>query len=548
MTAALVWLAVTAAELPLVTQVEQQPLGAQAVRIAEALDYLGAPLPAQVKDGLRAARSPEEIQKLLDPQCLVGVEINPEQRVKVRQGPAAPTLDENGWRTFLVKVANAAGTTAELKVESPHAAPIYKRSSGSPKPSSSIPADAPSQRWMDAELYGKPPLAPRCRASRSSTACCSCIAGTARWRRAPSWRAIQARGQAAFSVGQGTQDLGFRSELDVLFTCRTSSDVQLRVRDTDGSPVTASFTIRDAAGRVYPAPAKRLAPDFFFHAQVYRKDGESVRLPAGRYVVEARRGPEYLVEESQLKRARGRRKVTAHVQLRRWIDPARAGWVSGDHHIHAAGCAHYEDPTQGVSPKDMWRHVLGEDLKVGCSLTWGPCFYFQKRYFTGKVDALSTDRYVMRYDLEVSGWSSHRAGHLVLLRLKDQDYPGPRCSRTGRRWGSMSSAGPRRRARSPGPRTAAGAWPSRARSCPTTRAPLRRHRRQRIHRAGHAPGAWSGGKPVPAVDFMRTVDTPYTWELNMWYQTLNAASARAPAARPISRASTASASAWGART
>jgi hypothetical protein len=30
------------------------------------------------------------------------------------------------------------------------------------------------------------------------------------------------------------------------------------------------------------------------------------------------------------------------------------------------------------------------------------------------------------------------------------------------------------------------------------------------------------GNPVPAVDFLSTVDTPYPWELNIWYQTLNA--------------------------
>jgi hypothetical protein len=30
------------------------------------------------------------------------------------------------------------------------------------------------------------------------------------------------------------------------------------------------------------------------------------------------------------------------------------------------------------------------------------------------------------------------------------------------------------------------------------------------------------GRLVPAVDFMSTVDTPYVWELNMWYHTLNA--------------------------
>jgi hypothetical protein len=30
------------------------------------------------------------------------------------------------------------------------------------------------------------------------------------------------------------------------------------------------------------------------------------------------------------------------------------------------------------------------------------------------------------------------------------------------------------------------------------------------------------GKLVPAVDFISTVDTPYVWELNIWYHTLNA--------------------------
>jgi len=37
----------------------------------------------------------------------------------------------------------------------------------------------------------------------------------------------------------------------------------------------------------------------------------------------------------------------------------------------------------------MYRHCQGEDLKVGCNLTWGPCFDFQKKFFTGKDDAVS---------------------------------------------------------------------------------------------------------------------------------------------------------------
>ena len=52
---------------------------------------------------------------------------------------------------------------------------------------------------------------------------------------------------------------------------------------------------------------------------------------------------------------------------------------SGDHHIHAAGCAHYTKPSEGVHAPDMMLHIVGEDLKVGCNLTWGPCFDYQKQ-------------------------------------------------------------------------------------------------------------------------------------------------------------------------
>jgi hypothetical protein len=77
----------------------------------------------------------------------------------------------------------------------------------------------------------------------------------------------------------------------------------------------------------------------------------------------------------------------------------------------------------GVTPKDMFRHILGEDLNVGCVLSWGPCWYFQKQFFEGKVNSLSQKDYLMRYDVEVSGFPSQHAGHLCLLRLKEDDYP-----------------------------------------------------------------------------------------------------------------------------
>jgi len=180
----------------------------------------------------------------------------------------------------------------------------------------------------------------------------------------------------SFDVGQGTQDLGFRNEVSLLFDCQPAQNLSLQVLDENGKPTTAGFEIRDHLGRVYPSQAKRLAPDFHFHPQVYRADGESVKLPNGTYQVKFYRGPESLTQIRTVK-IDGQNK-TESFKVKRWIDPSLMGWWSGDHHIHAAGCAHYTNPTEGVHAPDIMRHCLGEDLKVGANLTWGPCFDYQK--------------------------------------------------------------------------------------------------------------------------------------------------------------------------
>src|SRR5947209_6149120 len=65
-------------------------------------------------------------------------------------------------------------------------------------------------------------------------------------------------------------DIGFRSQMAVLFNALPAMPLKLNVRDENGLPTVAAFTIRDSSGRLYPNPAKRLAPDFFFQPQVYR--------------------------------------------------------------------------------------------------------------------------------------------------------------------------------------------------------------------------------------------------------------------------------------
>jgi hypothetical protein len=482
-----------------------QPLAAQAGRIVETLDHLGAPLPAAERKALAEAGNDMEkgaarIESILDRHSLFLVTINPESRVKVAAGPAKPELVEAGWRTFLVKVTNEAGVTAPLNITSPNAAPL-----------ANSPKEQVLNRWLQILPYTEQPL----RKPLSGLPLEYRVVSL--YSRDPGKR----EARISFNVGQGTQEQGFRSDLDVLFDAKPALKVTLGVRDVDGKPCMAAFTVRDAAGRVYPSQAKRLAPDFAFHPQVYRKDGESLKLAPGVYTFEVTRGPEYIPVTSKITVSPGG-STPARFRLRRWIDPAKDGWYSGDHHIHAAGCAHYTNPTEGVLAADMMRHCLGEDLKVGCNLTWGPCFDFQKQFFTGAVDKVSQYPYLLRYDVEVSGFGSHQSGHLCLLRLKEQIYPGgaskdhwPTLCLNTLKWAKAQGAvvGP-----------AHSGW---GLEVPTSDLPNYvvppyngiGANEYIVDVTHEVPGP--DGKPVPAVDFLSTVDTPYVWELNMWYQTLN---------------------------
>jgi hypothetical protein len=192
----------------------------------------------------------------------------------------------------------------------------------------------------------------------------------------------------------------------------------------------------------------------------------------------------------------------------------KLGWHSADHHIHAAGCSHYDSPTEGVDPKDMWRQTLGEDLNLGANLAWGPSWYHQKTFFTGKDHPLSDSKNIMRNDVEVSGFPSSHSGHIVLLRIKEDDYPGT---------------------------TQIEQWPS-------WTAPVLSWAKAQDGVVGYAHSGW-GLEPIQPtnklpnyilpkmdgiganeyvvtvtqglVDFFSAGDTPAPWELNMYYHTLN---------------------------
>ncbi len=528
---------VSAADIDVVPKVERQPFVAATERLVQALDLVGAPLSGSDQAALKAAmqetdarKCAEAIQNVLDPHCLAQVTINPESRVSAKEGPVAKELMQQGWRTFIVKVHNEAGITPQLRVESPQSAPTYELGRGPrerPQTEQKLLTAAESaNRFLDIEVFGKQPLKPE-------------LSGlNVEYRIVQLYSRDVGRREATlvFNVGQGTQDLGFRSEVPILFHSVPSVEVVLGVRDHDGTPTTAAFTIRDKSGRVYPNPARRLAPDFFFHNQIYRADGESVHLAPGEYVFEVGRGPEYIIEKHAVQVPDGVVSTRQSFNLTRWIHPKERGWFSGDHHVHAAGCKHYDSPTEGVSPADMMRHILGEDLNIGCVLSWGPCWYTQKQYFEGKVNALSRPNYLMRYDVEVSGFPSSHAGHLCLLRLKEDDYPGttlleewPSWTLPVLKWGKDQGAVVGYSHSGWGlalPDYAADGSRLDPINYPNRKPPAGRAADKLPDYAMPPFDGIGANEYIVTVahdvcHFISAVDTPAIWELNIWYHTLN---------------------------
>jgi hypothetical protein len=539
--------------LPVINDVEAQPLFAQALRLKDALTFLGSSLSDKDQQRLSALEHRPQhddvskaIQQILDPYCLAMVSINPESRVKVQRGPAPARLMQDGWVSYLVKVHNEAGITAALQVESANAAaPLYPSSYTARVPEKrKLTAGQVANRFLEMQLYRNPPLLPRLSGLKLEYVVLQIYSKTDGKREA----------EISFHAGQGTQDIGFRNSIPVLFNITKPVKVIFQVKDDDGSPATASFIISDGIERVlpdsadisktdfrlsaaqrqywesnkapamlkgiYPLPSRRVAaydkyPDFFFQPQVYRADGEHVLLPPGKFSVHFTRGPEYILQEKELIVPKGKPDFQASFRLKRWINMAKLGWYSADHHVHAAGCSHYESPEEGVKPTDMWRQAVGEDLNVAAVLAWGPGWYHQKNYFTGEVSSLSTSRNVMRYDIEVSGFPSSHAGHIVLLRLKEDDYPGT---------SSIED------------------WPS-------WTLPVFTWAKSQNAVTGYAHSGWGlepqeSTKGLPnyitpkmdgiganeyvvtvtknVVDFYSAGDTPLPWEMNMWYHTLNA--------------------------
>jgi hypothetical protein len=184
--------------LPLVTEVEPGPLREQCRRLVQVLhgtlpDATERKLTEAVGSDKAPEDLPEIVQKLLDPHCLIAVSINPESRVKAARGPHSAELVRGRETLVLIKVFNEAGVTHGLKLSGDQ---LGKGSDG--------------RGWLEARVATTPPLRRTLSGQKLEYVVLRLQAREAGKREAT----------LKFDVGQGTQDLGFRGEVPVLFTVR----------------------------------------------------------------------------------------------------------------------------------------------------------------------------------------------------------------------------------------------------------------------------------------------------------------------------------------
>jgi len=189
--------------LPVVEDVEWGPFRKQCRQLIQTLDKSNSALPAKTVSQLKALldRMPDDpaaaasaVQKVLDAHCLIAVNINAESRVKAARGPAEIQLQLDQPTMVLLKIQNEGGVTHALRL---YGAELVRGDERGP------------DRWLEAALVKEPfpteltgrrleyrllRLTPRQSGKREAT--------------------------FQFDVGQGTQDLGYRAEVPILFSVR----------------------------------------------------------------------------------------------------------------------------------------------------------------------------------------------------------------------------------------------------------------------------------------------------------------------------------------
>lgn len=168
------------------------PEGAGAVASTER----AAPAPGAADKPASPPAAPSDPVLPEESQALLTISISPESRVKASAGDATPLLKQGAWTEFPITIENAARMTAPLIIES------EQEMDGD--------GDTARDRWLKIELQPAGPLTGALHEERTLRL----------WSRDHGKRAAILHANA----GQGTQDLGFRSDVLITFDIAPSDE------------------------------------------------------------------------------------------------------------------------------------------------------------------------------------------------------------------------------------------------------------------------------------------------------------------------------------
>ncbi len=200
------------------------------------------------------------------------------------------------------------------------------------------------------------------------------------------------------------------------FRCPTGT-LRLKIQDqAAGKPTVARVSLQQDRGKFFALPGAL----YRMHrgtGHFYCDQSAELTLPAGKYRLRAFRGPEYKTAGQELTIQPGQT-LDLTVEMARWTHAAKAGWHSGENHIHA----NYGYGQWYNTPQTMLSQCAGEDLNV-CNFmvansdTDG---VFDRAFFRGRPDPLSGPETILYWNQE---FRSTLWGHMTLVNLRQVVEP-----------------------------------------------------------------------------------------------------------------------------
>jgi hypothetical protein len=221
-----------------------------------------------------------------------------------------------------------------------------------------------------------------------------------------------AAGATALMVRDRTNGEESAVRFDRMDYRRPTGTLRLSIVDAAGKkPTVARVSLKEDKGN-YHAPAGVLHRSLRGKGHFYCDGTAELTVPAGSYRLTGYRGPEYVVASRAITIEAGKVAEVA-VELERWVHLAKAGWYSGELHIHA----NYGYGTWYNTPETMRQQCVGEDLNV-CNFMVANSdadVVFDRPFFRGGPDPLSTPENILYWNQE---FRSTVWGHMTLVNLK----------------------------------------------------------------------------------------------------------------------------------